>query len=114
MALHSHTLLAAAVLFCGLAFTLALPGDMPRWCRCPRTTGSFISPRHYKKLEIITPGAYCRQTEIIITLKSNKTVCVAPETDWINKVIRMMQRKEDARSTERSPITLAEDGGERL
>ncbi|KAL2092354.1 hypothetical protein ACEWY4_012152 [Coilia grayii] len=87
MALQSHLLLAAVVL-CGLAVTLALPGDMPTWCRCPRTTNTFISPRFYKKLEIITPGAYCRQTEIIITLKSGRTICVAPEADWINKVIR--------------------------
>ncbi|KAL2091985.1 hypothetical protein ACEWY4_011783 [Coilia grayii] len=116
MALHSHLLLPALVL-CGLAFTLALPGDMPRWCRCRRTADTFISPRLYKKVEIISPGAYCRQTEIIITLKSDKTVCVAPQSIWINKVIKtFLQSKKNVNATQNSPTasTAQEDGTHRL
>ncbi|KAL2092353.1 hypothetical protein ACEWY4_012151 [Coilia grayii] len=116
MALQSHLLLAAVVL-CGLAVTLALPGNMSRCCQCPRTINTFISPRFYKKLEIITPGTYCRQTQIIITLKSGRAVCVAPEADWIKKVIRkFVQSKDNINSTEISPTAspAQEDGTDRL
>ncbi|XP_062399248.1 interleukin-8 isoform X2 [Sardina pilchardus] len=99
MALRSHMLLAAVVL-CGLTLTLALPGDIPRWCRCRRTTNNFISPRHFQKLEIMSPGAYCRQTEIIVTLKNGNTVCIDPEVKWIHKVINKFVN----RSPQLSPL----------
>ncbi|XP_031426496.1 alveolar macrophage chemotactic factor-like isoform X1 [Clupea harengus] len=103
MALQPHILLTATVL-CGLALAVALPGDLPRWCRCSRTTRAYISPKHFQRLEVISPGAYCRQTEIIVRLKNNKTVCVAPEAKWINRVIqKLMQSKENVNSTQISP-----------
>ncbi|KAG5280734.1 hypothetical protein AALO_G00063410 [Alosa alosa] len=104
MALQSHVLLAALVL-CGLTLTLALPGDIPRWCRCRRTTHNFISPKHFKKLEIMSPGAYCRQTEIIITLKNENTVCIAPEVKWIHKVISKFVSSKDNVNTTQIPAT---------
>ncbi|XP_041756284.1 C-X-C motif chemokine 13 [Coregonus clupeaformis] len=60
-------------------------------CRCIRTSSDFISPRLYHKIEILTPGAHCRQTEIIITKKDKATVCVTPDARWIKKVISKLQ-----------------------
>uniref|UniRef100_A0A8C8D6X4 Chemokine interleukin-8-like domain-containing protein n=1 Tax=Oncorhynchus tshawytscha TaxID=74940 RepID=A0A8C8D6X4_ONCTS len=34
-------------------------------CRCIRTSSAFISPRLFHRIEILPPGAHCRQTEII-------------------------------------------------
>uniref|UniRef100_A0A673WKI0 Chemokine interleukin-8-like domain-containing protein n=1 Tax=Salmo trutta TaxID=8032 RepID=A0A673WKI0_SALTR len=35
-------------------------------CRCIRTSSAFISPRLFHRIEILPPGAHCRQTEIIL------------------------------------------------
>uniref|UniRef100_A0A8C8D3G6 Chemokine interleukin-8-like domain-containing protein n=1 Tax=Oncorhynchus tshawytscha TaxID=74940 RepID=A0A8C8D3G6_ONCTS len=56
-------------------------------CRCIRTSSAFISPRLFHRIEILPPGAHCRQTEIIVTKKDKATVCVTPDARWINKVI---------------------------
>uniref|UniRef100_A0A8C7T5K2 Chemokine interleukin-8-like domain-containing protein n=1 Tax=Oncorhynchus mykiss TaxID=8022 RepID=A0A8C7T5K2_ONCMY len=61
-------------------------------CRCIRTSSAFISPRLFHRIEILPPGAHCRQTEIIVTKKDKATVCVTPDARWINKVIVKLQR----------------------
>ncbi|XP_045567972.1 C-X-C motif chemokine 13 isoform X1 [Salmo salar] len=60
-------------------------------CRCIRTSSAFISPRLFHRIEILPPGAHCRQTEIIVTKKDKATVCVTPDARWINKVITKLQ-----------------------
>ncbi|KAJ8398111.1 hypothetical protein AAFF_G00431880 [Aldrovandia affinis] len=69
-------------------------------CRCLKTSATFIHPRLFKRLEMIPLGAHCRQAEIIITMKDNKTVCVTPEAPWINKVIKTLMGKKRNRRPE--------------
>ncbi|KAJ8380500.1 hypothetical protein SKAU_G00012780 [Synaphobranchus kaupii] len=81
-------------------------------CRCLRTSANFINPRLFKRLEIIPLGAHCRQTEILITMKNDRTVCVDPNARWIRKFIERVipkdkkmeqQEKEDMNATTDAP-----------
>uniref|UniRef100_A0A673FJ67 Chemokine interleukin-8-like domain-containing protein n=1 Tax=Sinocyclocheilus rhinocerous TaxID=307959 RepID=A0A673FJ67_9TELE len=61
-------------------------------CQCVTTTSSIIPARLFQRIEILPPGAHCRKTEILITKKDNKTVCIDPEAQWINKVLTRVMR----------------------
>uniref|UniRef100_A0AAY4BP50 Chemokine interleukin-8-like domain-containing protein n=1 Tax=Denticeps clupeoides TaxID=299321 RepID=A0AAY4BP50_9TELE len=84
--MRTQILLLATVLCC-ISALHALSFGNQGWCRCRRTTDFFVHPRNFAKMEIVPPTAGCRQTEIIITLKTRKTVCVKPGVKWIEKVI---------------------------
>uniref|UniRef100_A0A672MKI9 Chemokine interleukin-8-like domain-containing protein n=1 Tax=Sinocyclocheilus grahami TaxID=75366 RepID=A0A672MKI9_SINGR len=62
-------------------------------CQCVTTTSSIIPSRLFQRIEILPPGAHCRKTEILITKKDNKTVCIDPEAQWINKVLTRVMRR---------------------
>ncbi|XP_050965195.1 interleukin-8 [Labeo rohita] len=102
MSLLSYLLLAATAVYCfTTVFALPMDGfDSNSRCRCVTTTSSVISPRLFQRIEILPPGAHCRKTEILITKKDNKTVCIDPEVQWINKVItRVMRSKRNTKGT---------------
>ncbi|XP_038839531.1 C-X-C motif chemokine 13-like [Salvelinus namaycush] len=74
-------------------------------CRCIRTSSAFISPRLFHRIEILPPGAHCRQTEIIVTKKDKAAVCVTPDARWINKVIAKLQRTNKKKRSAELPIS---------
>ncbi|XP_046872742.1 interleukin-8 [Hypomesus transpacificus] len=75
-------------------------------CQCIRTSSVPVAPRLIRTIKIQTPGASCRQTEIIITKKDNSTVCFNPDEKWIHKVISKLQRlKKQKRSAEARPLS---------
>ncbi|XP_054846363.1 C-X-C motif chemokine 13-like [Eublepharis macularius] len=59
-------------------------------CSCKKVTSNFIHPSKYASVRITLPGIYCRRTEIIITLKSRKVVCVNPEAKWVKTRLTIM------------------------
>ncbi|XP_078267319.1 interleukin-8-like [Rhinoraja longicauda] len=63
-------------------------------CRCIRATSAFIRPRFILRLAYIPPGSHCETTEIIITLKNKKRVCVDPDAKWLQAFINA---RKDAR-----------------
>ncbi|XP_064867429.1 C-X-C motif chemokine 13-like [Oncorhynchus nerka] len=74
-------------------------------CLCIRTSSAFISPRLFHRIEILPPGAHCRQTEIIVTKKDKATVCVTPDARWINKVIVKLQSTNKKKRSAELPIS---------
>ncbi|XP_016306203.1 C-X-C motif chemokine 13-like [Sinocyclocheilus anshuiensis] len=106
MSLLSYLLLAATAACC-FTTLFALPMDGVATnsnCQCVTTTSSIIPSRLFQRIEILPPGAHCRKTEILITKKDNKTVCIDPEAQWINKVLTRVMRsrrsvKESAEPT---------------
>ncbi|XP_026572931.1 interleukin-8-like [Pseudonaja textilis] len=61
-------------------------------CKCVKVTSTFIRPVKYAKVEIFPGGVACRKMEIIITLKSNRKVCIDPKASWVNSLLNMMEK----------------------
>ncbi|KAJ8285332.1 hypothetical protein GJAV_G00025630 [Gymnothorax javanicus] len=71
---------------CGLSALFVRPVDgidVALDCRCLRMSLAYISPRLLRRIEIIPPGPQCRQLQILVTLKDNKTHCVDPKARWL-------------------------------
>ncbi|KAG7318308.1 hypothetical protein KOW79_018063 [Hemibagrus wyckioides] len=84
---HCSLLLAVTALYCiGTVFAIPMTG-FDEMCRCMKTIENRISTRLFLKMEIVPAGPHCSSTEIIVTLKDKRVVCVEPEADWIQKVI---------------------------
>ncbi|KAJ8285334.1 hypothetical protein GJAV_G00025650 [Gymnothorax javanicus] len=76
---------------CGLSALFVRPVDgmdVGVGCRCLRTSSAFIRPRLFRRIEIIPPGAQCRQPQILVTLKDDKTNCVDPKARWLEVFLR--------------------------
>ncbi|XP_074011097.1 C-X-C motif chemokine 2-like [Numenius arquata] len=62
-------------------------------CKCIKSTAQVINLGLILAIDVTPPGIHCRRKEIILTLKKNKKVCVAPEAPWIQLLIhKLMQR----------------------
>ncbi|XP_060688221.1 interleukin-8-like [Hemiscyllium ocellatum] len=64
-------------------------------CKCTAVISHFISPRKYQHIDIFPQGSFCRKVEIIITLKDGKKVCVNPKSNWVKKVIYLMNEETE-------------------
>ncbi|XP_027524000.1 uncharacterized protein LOC113959283 isoform X1 [Corapipo altera] len=62
-------------------------------CKCIKSTAQVINLGLILTIDVVPPGLHCRRKEIILTLKKNKRVCVAPEAPWIQLLVhRLTQR----------------------
>ncbi|KAM9295733.1 C-X-C motif chemokine 2-like [Morus bassanus] len=62
-------------------------------CKCIKSTAQVINLGLILAIDVTPPGIHCRRKEIVLTLKKNKKVCVAPEAPWIQLLIyKLMQR----------------------
>ncbi|KAM6429256.1 C-X-C motif chemokine 2-like [Rhynochetos jubatus] len=62
-------------------------------CKCIKSTAQVINLGLILAIDITPPGIHCRRKEIILTLKRNRKVCVAPEAPWIQLLLhKLMQR----------------------
>ncbi|KAM4670574.1 C-X-C motif chemokine 2-like [Amazona ochrocephala] len=62
-------------------------------CKCIKWTAQVINLGLILTIDVTPPGIHCRRKEIILTLKKNKKVCVAPEAPWIQLLIfKLTQR----------------------
>ncbi|XP_048364890.1 growth-regulated alpha protein-like [Sphaerodactylus townsendi] len=61
-------------------------------CKCRKVTSSFGTsvPSEYASIKIILPGISCRRPEIILTLKSGRSLCVDPEAQWVQTLMTVM------------------------
>ncbi|POI26234.1 hypothetical protein CIB84_010016, partial [Bambusicola thoracicus] len=75
-------------------------------CKCVKVTAQIISLGLILAIDVMPPGIHCRRKEIILTLKRNKKVCVAPEAPWIqlliHKLTQMDVSKKEAAAVARS------------
>ncbi|XP_059403906.1 alveolar macrophage chemotactic factor-like [Carassius carassius] len=95
MSLLSYLLLAATASYCFTTlFAFPMEGlGTHRNCQCVTTSTAVIPPRLFQRVEILPPGANCRKTEILITKKDNKVVCIDPKAPWINKFFTRVMSK---------------------
>ncbi|KAM8939393.1 interleukin-8-like [Pelodytes ibericus] len=56
-------------------------------CLCIKTETKFISPKHFLNVEIIPKGPYCKNVEVIVTLKNGQEVCLEPTAPWVKKIV---------------------------
>uniref|UniRef100_A0A8C0VM13 Chemokine interleukin-8-like domain-containing protein n=1 Tax=Cyanistes caeruleus TaxID=156563 RepID=A0A8C0VM13_CYACU len=62
-------------------------------CKCIKSTAHVINLGLILTIDVTPPGIHCRRKEVILTLKKNRRVCVAPEAPWIQLLIhKLMQR----------------------
>ncbi|XP_046708118.1 interleukin-8-like isoform X1 [Silurus meridionalis] len=87
----STSVLALTFFVCALlALTKAgLPPPQHR-CRCTETVSKEISVHRIMKLEIFPPGAHCKDTEVIATVKFRKEMmlCLNPNEKWVQMIIK--------------------------
>ncbi|OPJ89855.1 viral interleukin-8-like protein [Patagioenas fasciata monilis] len=62
-------------------------------CKCIKSTARVVSLGLILAIDVTPPGIHCRRKEIVLTLKRNKKVCVAPEAAWIQLLLhKLLQR----------------------
>ncbi|KAM9236566.1 C-X-C motif chemokine 2-like [Leptosomus discolor] len=62
-------------------------------CKCIKSTAQVINLGLILAIDVTPPGIHCRRKEIILTLKKNKKVCVAPEAPWIQLLIHKLTQR---------------------
>ncbi|KAL6465589.1 hypothetical protein MHYP_G00257220 [Metynnis hypsauchen] len=95
MMLSARLLLAATALCC-IATTFAISMDgfaTGHKCRCLTTTYDVIPIQLFRRMEVLPPGPNCGNTEILVTMKNHKVVCVSPDAEWINSVFIKISQK---------------------
>ncbi|XP_034728824.1 interleukin-8 [Etheostoma cragini] len=75
-------LLLAALTFC---FCIA---SLHARCICIQTISTPVPSRVIKKIEVIPISGHCRRTEIIVTRRNGSRVCVNPNVQWVNDLLR--------------------------
>ncbi|XP_072190068.1 C-X-C motif chemokine 13-like [Excalfactoria chinensis] len=91
-----------AALALGLLLGSLLPGDglslesllTNKRCKCVKVTAQVIGLGLILAIDVTPPGIHCRRKEIILTLKRNKKVCVAPEAPWIQLLIHKLTQMD--------------------
>ncbi|XP_032542603.1 permeability factor 2-like [Chiroxiphia lanceolata] len=66
-------------------------------CKCIKSTAQVINLGLILTIDVAPPGLHCRRKEIILTLKKNKRVCVAPEAPWIQLLVHRLTQRNAAR-----------------
>ncbi|XP_050176582.1 C-X-C motif chemokine 2-like [Myiozetetes cayanensis] len=66
-------------------------------CKCIKSTAQVINLGLILTIDVTPPGLHCRRKEIVLTLKKNKRVCVAPEAPWIQLLIHRLTERNGAR-----------------
>ncbi|XP_017692202.1 PREDICTED: permeability factor 2-like [Lepidothrix coronata] len=66
-------------------------------CKCIKSTAQVINLGLILTIDVTPPGLHCRRKEIILTLKKNKRVCVAPEAPWIQLLVHRLTQRNAAR-----------------
>ncbi|XP_064006516.1 C-X-C motif chemokine 2-like [Pogoniulus pusillus] len=96
--------LLAAVVALALLLSNVVPGHglslesllINMRCKCIKSTTQVINLGLILAIDVTPPGIHCRRKEIILTLKRNKKVCVAPEAPWIQLLIHKLTESSEA------------------
>ncbi|XP_042323032.1 growth-regulated alpha protein-like [Sceloporus undulatus] len=76
----------------GLAME-AIVAHMGR-CKCLKQTSSAFSPKKIKSIQVIPHGIHCQRTEIILTLKNKRKICVHPNAPWVQEVLKKVTKSK--------------------
>ncbi|XP_048400278.1 interleukin-8-like [Stegostoma tigrinum] len=95
-------LLLATIVFSLATQGLCIGNITNSRCKCATVVSRFIPPKKYQHVDIYPQGSFCRNVEIIITLKSGTKVCVNPQTLWVKKVINLINEETEASTASNS------------
>ncbi|XP_073511352.1 interleukin-8-like [Phyllobates terribilis] len=68
-------------------------------CQCINVEKPEKPIKGMKSLELLPSGPHCKNTEVIITLKSGSRVCVDPSAPWVEKLIKTLLEKQKNEET---------------
>ncbi|XP_033015468.1 C-X-C motif chemokine 13 [Lacerta agilis] len=74
---------------------LAMEGRVVGSCKCQKHTASAFGPKQIQSIQVIPRGIQCGRTEIILTLKDKRPVCVAPTAQWVQKLLKRLVNRYD-------------------
>ncbi|KAM3940398.1 interleukin-8-like [Leptodactylus fuscus] len=63
-------------------------------CKCINIVKPQKPIKDMMSLELIPSGPHCKNTEVIITLKSGSSVCVDPTTPWVERIIKNILERQ--------------------
>ncbi|XP_048458695.1 interleukin-8-like [Rhincodon typus] len=69
---------------------IPIPGIQGR-CKCIRTTANHFDPKLIRSIKYIPRGSHCVATEIIVTMKNGKKLCVNPKVQWMKNFIKAIK-----------------------
>ncbi|XP_078070570.1 interleukin-8-like [Mustelus asterias] len=85
---RATTLTIVILLLCAItAQGIPIPGILGR-CKCIRTTSKPVNPKNMRSIKYIPRRSQCETTEIIVTMKSGKKLCVNPNAQWVKIIIK--------------------------
>ncbi|GCB77173.1 interleukin-8-like [Scyliorhinus torazame] len=85
---RAATLTVLILLLCAItAQGIPIPGIQGR-CKCIRTTARPVNPKTMRSVKYIPRGSHCVTTEIIVTMKNGKKLCVNPNAQWVKIIIK--------------------------
>ncbi|XP_038648975.1 interleukin-8-like [Scyliorhinus canicula] len=85
---RAATLTVLILLLCAItAQGIPIPGIQGR-CKCVRTTARPVDPKNMRSMKYIPRGSHCVTTEIIVTMKNGKKLCVNPNAQWVKIIIK--------------------------
>ncbi|XP_075045649.1 interleukin-8-like [Mixophyes fleayi] len=64
-------------------------------CQCIKLESKQISIKIMEHVDLIPSGPYCKNVEVIITLKTGDLVCVDPSASWVQKIIKRMLESQE-------------------
>ncbi|XP_074131453.1 C-X-C motif chemokine 13-like [Sminthopsis crassicaudata] len=67
--------------------------DANHKCRCLKMSEG-VPVSVIKTLSISPPSSGCRNSEIIVTLKSGKKICMDPKSKWLNLILKHLKRNK--------------------
>ncbi|XP_060729497.1 platelet factor 4-like [Tachysurus vachellii] len=63
-------------------------------CMCLKLESRVIPQHNLRSVEIFPRGSHCKNTEVIAGLVSGEKICLNPQTMWVKKLIRFIEKKE--------------------
>ncbi|RVE60428.1 hypothetical protein OJAV_G00180550 [Oryzias javanicus] len=72
-------------------------GATMKQCQCLNPARG-VKPSLIAQVKILPPRPYCSKTQVIITLKDNRQVCLDPDFAFTQAVLKMMKVKSERNS----------------
>ncbi|XP_051821505.1 interleukin-8 [Antechinus flavipes] len=65
-------------------------------CQCIKTYSKPFHPKLIKEMRVIDSGPHCSNTEIIVTVKDNRELCLDPNAKWVQRILQeFLKRTKD-------------------
>ncbi|KAJ0055759.1 hypothetical protein NL108_011420 [Boleophthalmus pectinirostris] len=97
------------ILFVFLLMCAAMCASNPleRHCRCPATATS-VKLNLISSYQKAAPTIFCTKTEVIVTLKDNRKVCIDPNGKFFHFLVDLRKKLAQTRDKKNSITTTAE------